>query len=859
MDSNIPIVSAAETWKKLDLSILNKSLNQEVSYSDFFHALGYQDKDKVFFRTFDDKKRGGKGRNKDVELWNINSIISVLKTENAQDRGVFYVVNGGGQKIKNVQKARAQFIDFDDFSFEEQIEKLNQFQFEPSIIVKTQKSLHVYWILEDGDIKGFRELQERLNQYFGSDSSIKEESRVMRLYGFNHCKKDPVMVNLIKFSPELKYRQLDFHNVLPRLNQNASKSKPPVARPGGEKVPHGQRHNYVIRRVGYYVAKLGDDISDEIIFQTVWADFQENCVQEPAVTEEHFRENYMPTIQKWLRQRDTNKKDLYKMAGAYYRNRHPEKKFDESGIPWAEAMAEYAEHMESVSEADRIDSGYAQHKELKSAANEANKITEPLDYTDVGQANVFVSVYGDTVKYSRATGFLVYDGSVWNESEIKAQGLSQELTERQLEEANARVQDAQGMMAAVTAAGAVDMAKEAKALLYKERAFRKFVLSRRSSSKIKATLTESQPQIEINVDELDKDGFLLNTPDGTIDLRTGDMKPHVSTDYCTKLTTVSPGDENAEIFRSFLERVTVGDKDLERYLQEVAGMCAIGKVLRENLIIAYGEGGNGKSTLFNLLARVLGDYSGMLSAETLTASNQKNKSPEYAELRGKRLIIAAELEEGMRLDTAIVKKLCSTDPILAEKKFKDPFVFTPSHTIILYTNHLPKIGTSDKGTWDRIVAVPFLANFRGMKGEIKNYAEYLFEKCGGAVLTWIVEGAQRFISNEYNIAFPECVKRSIDQYRANNDWLQNFLDECCEIDDKYQAKSGELYERYRRYCDSTGEYKRAQRDFKQALMSAGFEDKKTMRGKVIFGLRIAPGGASGDVTTPWGRASPDVG
>ena len=487
-----------------------------------------------------------------------------------------------------------------------------------------------------------------------------------------------------------------------------------------------------------------------------------------------------------------------------------------------------------------------------------DRTVEPLDYTDVGQANVFVSEYGDTVKYNKATSFLVYDGILWNESETRAQLLSQTLTERQLKEARMRVKGAEEKLSAAEASGNPEKVKAAQEQLNKEKSFRKYVLSRRTSSKIKATLTESMPRVEIDVEELDKDGFLLNTPDGTIDLRTGDMKPHVSTDYCTKLTTVSPGDGNAEIFRSFLERVTVGDKDLERYLQEVAGMCAIGKVLRENLIIAYGEGGNGKSTLFNLLAHVLGDYSGMLSAETLTANCRKNKSPEYAELRGKRLIIAAELEEGMRLDTAIVKKLCSTDPILAEKKYKDPFSFIPSHTVILYTNHLPKIGTSDKGTWDRIVAVPFLANFRGMKGEIKNYAEYLYEKCGGAVLTWIVEGAQRFISNEYNIAFPECVKRSIEQYRASNDWLQNFLDECCEIDDKYQAKSGELYERYRRYCDSTGEYKRAQRDFKQALMAAGFEDKKTMRGNIIFGLRVMWECVDGEVNTPWGRASPGL-
>ena len=383
----------------------------------------------------------------------------------------------------------------------------------------------------------------------------------------------------------------------------------------------------------------------------------------------------------------------------------------------------------------------------------------------------------------------------------------------------------------------IDFAKDQ---LDREKAFYAYVISCRKSNKIKATLTETRPKVEINVSELDADGYLLNTPGGTVDLHSGEMKPHDPKDYCTKMTAVKPDTAGAEIFQGFMERVTVGDRELESYLQEVAGMCAIGRVLRENLIIAYGEGGNGKSTLFNLLARVLGSYSGALSAETLTANCRKNKSPEYAELRGKRLVIAAELEEGMRLDTAIVKKLCSTDPILAEKKYKDPFMFTPSHTVILYTNHLPKIGTTDKGTWDRIIAVPFNANFRGQKGEIKNYADYLFEKCGGAVLSWIIEGAKRFIANDYNIALPECVKRAIDQYRANNDWLEHFLAECCEVQPYYKQRSGELYDRYRRYCDHTGDYRRSLTDFKQALTMAGYETHKTKYGALVQGLKVLP-------------------
>ena len=293
------------------------------------------------------------------------------------------------------------------------------------------------------------------------------------------------------------------------------------------------------------------------------------------------------------------------------------------------------------------------------------------------------------------------------------------------------------------------------------------------------------------------------------------------------------------MFSDFMKRVTVGNKELEQYLQEVAGMCVIGHVLRENLIIAYGSGGNGKSTLFNLLARVLGDYSGAISAETLIVNNRQNKQPEYAELRGKRLIIAAELEEGTRLDTAVVKKLCSTDPIYAAKKFKDPFQFTPSHTISLYTNHLPKIGTNDKGTWDRIIAIPFLANFRGMEGEILNYADYLFENCGGAVLTWIINGARRFIDNNYKIAMPQCVQQAIEQYRNNNDWIGNFLEECCEIGGQYKQKSGELYQRYRAYCEGIGEYCRSNADFNNALLSMdGIEIKKTKTGSFVFGLQI---------------------
>ena len=164
----------------------------------------------------------------------------------------------------------------------------------------------------------------------------------------------------------------------------------------------------------------------------------------------------------------------------------------------------------------------------------------------------------------------------------------------------------------------------------------------------------------------------------------------------------------------------------------------------EAMIIAYGDGRNGKSTFWNTLSRVMGSYSGNISADSLTMNCKRNVKPEMAETKGKRLLIAAELEEGTRLNTSIVKQLCSTDAVFAEKKYKDPFSFTPSHTLVLYTNHLPKVGAKDTGIWRRLIVIPFKAKIEG-SSDIKNYTEYLCENAGEAVMKWMIEGALQAI------------------------------------------------------------------------------------------------------------------
>ena len=477
---------------------------------------------------------------------------------------------------------------------------------------------------------------------------------------------------------------------------------------------------------------------------------------------------------------------------------------------------------------------------------------KPSDYSDVGQATVLAREYEGKLRYSPSTDFLVYNGRFWEESKPKAQAVAQELTTRQLEEAETEIKKAtdemmkNGAWELLASMGPKKAAMafssgQARSFQKYENAttYRNYAIKRRDSKYITAALKEAHPMVEIDQRQLDADEFLLNTPSATYDLRIclPSAHEHTPADFITKQTTVDPSDEGMDIWQDALETFFCGDNELIDYVQEIAGLSAIGKVCVEGLIIAYGEGRNGKSTFWNTLSRVLGTYSGNMSADTLTVGCKRNVKPELAEAKGKRIIIAAELEEGMRLNTSNVKQLCSTDEIYAEKKYKDPFSFVPSHTLVLYTNHLPKVGAIDAGTWRRLIVIPFNAKIEG-SSDIKNYADYLFNKAGGAILKWIMTGAKRVIEKDYHIVKPAVVEAAIQKYKDNNDWLSQFLDECCETDSSYSAKSGDVYNAYRSYCMQVGDYIRSTTDFYTALECAGFERKRSKSARLLFGLQL---------------------
>ena len=477
---------------------------------------------------------------------------------------------------------------------------------------------------------------------------------------------------------------------------------------------------------------------------------------------------------------------------------------------------------------------------------------KPEDYSDIGEAKVLVREYKGELLYTDATDFLSYDGVCWRENKQKAVGAVEEFLDMQLVDAREQLAVAtkalteNGIEESAVRTGGKTLEKQIGMNLmeaYKEflsaKSYYAFVMKYRNYKNIVNTQNAAKPMVAVDISMFDAKENYLNTPDATYDLEKGvaGMMPHRSSDLMTKITNASPGEKGKEIWEDALDTFFCGDQELMEYVQETVGLAAIGKVYEEALIIAYGEGRNGKSTFWNAVSRVMGTYAGTISADALTVGCRRNVKPEIAELKGKRLIIAAELEEGMRLSTSILKQLCSTDQVRGEKKFKDPFDFTPSHTVVLYTNHLPKVGASDDGTWRRLIVIPFHAKIEG-SSDVKNYADYLYEHAAPSIMAWIIEGARKVIAGNHKLKKPAVVENAIAQYRGMNDWMGSFLEECCDVGDGLEQKSGEFYQEYRNFCQRTGEFTRHNSDFSAELEKRGFAKKKTRKGAFVMGVKL---------------------
>lgn len=451
----------------------------------------------------------------------------------------------------------------------------------------------------------------------------------------------------------------------------------------------------------------------------------------------------------------------------------------------------------------------------------------PADFSDSANAAKFCERAKGKILWTDSLGWLSWDGKVWQQDKHKVTEAAIQFAQDMLEDA---VQIYRDSLTVEDGKTSVPTRVE-RYLKHAERT--------RNRNGIENFLELSKAYLHIEACNLDSRWWELNTVSGIVDLRTGTITPHNPEALHTKICPFSPGDDGAEEWKSFLELVFSGDQDLIRYKQMRTGLAAYGKVHEESLEIDVGGGKNGKSTLNNAIFKVFGDYATAIDSAILTLDRQQ-KGASFASLRGVRFATAAELEENARLSVSTLKALCSTDALVIEKKYHDPEVIQPCHSIVLFSNYLPKVASNDNGTWRRIRVIPFNAVMPTGDKQILNYADKLVERCGSSILKWIISGAEMAFKAGFRLEQPQAVLDAVDKYRREEDWLQNFIADRCLID-KANARTGasDLYGEYRAYSAANNEYCRSRGDFSRAMAAAGFRKINVHNRQHYVGIRVS--------------------
>jgi putative DNA primase/helicase len=416
--------------------------------------------------------------------------------------------------------------------------------------------------------------------------------------------------------------------------------------------------------------------------------------------------------------------------------------------------------------------------------------------TDQGNAERLADRHGANLRYCYPWGkWLVYDGTRWRVDDRGAVvRLAKETVRAIFEEAKEAQDD--------------ETAKQ----------LGKWAISSQSESKLRAmiSLAQSEPGVPVLPEELDTSKDLLNVLNGTIDLRTGELREHRREDLITKIAPVEyDPDAKAPAWAATLERA-LPSPAVRSFFKKLCGYALTGDVSEQMLPVLYGTGANGKSTVLNALLAVVGDY-GMQAAPDLLVAKKGAHPTELADLFGMRLVASIEVEDGSRLAESLVKQLTGGDRVKARRMRQDFWEFEPTHKVLMACNHKPQIKGTDNAIWRRIRLVPFTETIPPAEQDKHLPDKLRAEKAG--ILRWALEGCRDW--RREGLQAPEEVRKATGSYRAEMDVLGAFLRECCILDAESNVAAKDLYAAYKLWCGENGERPETQRKFGSRLTERG--------------------------------------
>lgn len=349
----------------------------------------------------------------------------------------------------------------------------------------------------------------------------------------------------------------------------------------------------------------------------------------------------------------------------------------------------------------------------------------------------------------------------------------------------------------------------------------RFIVSKTSFAAGVERFARVDPVFAVTVEGWDADPWLLATPGGTVDLRSGELRAAVPEERATKLTAVAPADApDCPTWLRFLDQITQGDAGYVRFLRQWAGYCLTGDTSEQALCFAYGGGGNGKGVFIHVLAGILNDYAINAAMEVFTASKHDRHPTEIAALRGARLVTASETEQGRKWAEARIKQLTGGDVMRARYMRQDEFEFTPILKLLIIGNNKPGLSSVDDAARRRFNLLPFLFK----PSEPDPQLEEKLRAEWPAILRWMIEGCLDW--QAHRLVRPEVVKAATDEYFETQDTFSQWIEAHCIVDkgNPYRkSTTQELFESWSRFAHGNNEPVGSLKAFSENFENRGFK------------------------------------
>lgn len=440
-------------------------------------------------------------------------------------------------------------------------------------------------------------------------------------------------------------------------------------------------------------------------------------------------------------------------------------------------------------------------------------------FDDMGNANRFIDLFGSNVRYCYTEKkWYYYNDMKWCVDNI---GVVLRMADKSVEAMKAETK----LYIQADEESGGDMTKN----------FERHMKTSRSNKSKKAMLSEVEHHIPVLPAQMDKYRMALNTPNGIINLKTGEVREHNPEYYFTKVTSVSSSDKaECPLWIAFLNDIFAGDKDLIRYIQKAIGYSLTGSTAEQCAFFLFGTGRNGKSTFIDVIRDVFGDYAANIQPETIMVrSNQSSAiNSDIARLKGARLVTSVEPNEGVRLNEGLLKQLTGDDTVTARKLYSEEFEFKPEFKLWMATNHKPIIRGTDTGIWRRIHMIPFNVQISEDKVD-KNLTQKLKAELTG-IFKWCIDGC--LLWQKEGLKMPLAVLNSVREYRREMDVISAFIEDKCILEGSVQAST--LYAAYSSWAASNNEYCMSNTKFSTELAKR-FEKVKGRNYNYFTGLSLS--------------------